>query len=246
MRWGHETMIMWSILNVRVFVTDLPIRDWKFSNHNNRLLVQVTLLSYAFQPPKELLHFQLSSIEFILVKQRIASHTVFAWSIIHSIPAFYNEHWSLSQFFSHKKFTISQIRRHSYNARKKYPKKRSAAAFLCARFDSRAFRNRALVFVHILFFSFARIFSGSFSITNKKNGFILLYTQCVNGIMPPIIMASSRERGIGLHCFLCDRTHFVAFKILIMHYHRVLPTLFESIDDSLHLLVLSSSMRMCE
>lgn len=63
--------------------------------------------------------------------------------------------------------------------------------------------------------------------------------------MPPII-ASSR-RGHGLHCFCCDRarTHFVAFKILIMHYHRVLPTHFTSIRRLIaipHALSLSLSL----
>lgn len=111
-------------------------------------------------------------------------------------------------------------------------KKRFTAAFLCA-FQLTAFHNRACFYEDSVFFLRENLF---LSVLNYKKS----YTQCVNGIMPPII-ASSR-RGNGLHCFCCDRAHFVAFKILIMHYHRVLPTHFKSIDDSLHLLILPHSL----
>lgn len=228
-RWDDVTMIMRPILNVRVY-------SWQIcqcANKNFPIMIACCQVTTAKQriAKKILIAF---SIVFILETTQCNSSCT---SLVHHSFSSTFLQWSLSQFFSHKKFTISQIRRHSHSAHKKYPycpkKRRSAAVFLCA-FRLTSF-SQSLLFLWIFCFFL------------RENFFCFIlnyctYTQCVNGIMPPII-ASSR-RGNGLHCFCCDRAHFVAFKILIMHYHRVLPTHFKSIDDSLHLLILPHSFSL--
>lgn len=110
-------------------------------------------------------------------KQRIAKKILIAFPIVfvlettqcnssctglvhHSFSSTFLQ-WSLSQFFSHKKFTISQIRRHSHSAHKKYPycpKKKKIRSRFFVRLPTHELFTIALVFMNILFFSFARIF----------------------------------------------------------------------------------------
>lgn len=175
-RWDDVTMIMRPILNVRVY-------SWQIcqcANKNFPIMIACCQVTTAKQriAKKILIAF---SIVFILETTQCNSSCT--GLVHHSFSSTFLQ-WSLSQFFSHKKFTISQIRRHSHSAHKKYPycpkKRRSAAVFLCA-FRLTSF-SQSLLFLWIFCFFPSREFFLFHSQLQKKIHFVrfILYvhTMC--------------------------------------------------------------------